>query len=370
MSSAPIVDRIRIIPRPNDFLDRNVGSSGEVFFNKATSSLRVYSGSDRSGFEIARADLENVSTSALTAKLTQLGYTPGGDSASITVDSSAPSDPEEGQLWFDTDTGVLFVYYTDWIQPSVTGGGTAVNTFSNILVSGESTLSALGSDSVTFIAGSNINITTNASTNTLTISANATGGEITPNSFTTFAVSGENSLTADSPTDTLTLVAGANVSITTNSATDTLTISSTANTLFTGLTDVASASLSVANVYEPASILFKVDNVSTLAYTFDSHYSGNNPTIHVITGTTVAFDLNQIPGHPFEIQNSQGNQYNEGLVHVSNTGEVSTGADAQGKDSGILYWRIKETVFGTYRYQCQSHASMVGGIQFHRLSQL
>ena len=43
-NQAPVVDRIRIIPRPDDFLDRNVGSSGEVFFNKATNSLRVYSG--------------------------------------------------------------------------------------------------------------------------------------------------------------------------------------------------------------------------------------------------------------------------------------------------------------------------------------
>lgn len=52
MSSAPIVDRIRIIPRPNDFLDRNVGSSGEVFFDAETSSLRLYSGKLAGGFEV------------------------------------------------------------------------------------------------------------------------------------------------------------------------------------------------------------------------------------------------------------------------------------------------------------------------------
>jgi hypothetical protein len=52
MSSAPIVDRIRIIPRPNDFLDRNVGSSGEVFFDSETSSLRLYSGKLAGGFEV------------------------------------------------------------------------------------------------------------------------------------------------------------------------------------------------------------------------------------------------------------------------------------------------------------------------------
>jgi hypothetical protein len=61
MSSAPIVDRIRLVPRPQDFLDRNVGSSGELFFSRDTNSLRVYSGKDRGGFEVARSDLENIS---------------------------------------------------------------------------------------------------------------------------------------------------------------------------------------------------------------------------------------------------------------------------------------------------------------------
>ena len=38
-NTAPVVDRIRIIPRPDDFLDRNVGSSGEVFFDKQANTL-------------------------------------------------------------------------------------------------------------------------------------------------------------------------------------------------------------------------------------------------------------------------------------------------------------------------------------------
>jgi hypothetical protein len=60
MSSSPTVNRLRIIPKTDDFLDRNVGASGEIFFNAATNSLRVYSGQDRGGFEIARADLSNI----------------------------------------------------------------------------------------------------------------------------------------------------------------------------------------------------------------------------------------------------------------------------------------------------------------------
>ena len=49
---SPVVDRIRIIPRSDDFLDRNVGSSGEVFYDQQSNSLRVFSGKDRGGFTL------------------------------------------------------------------------------------------------------------------------------------------------------------------------------------------------------------------------------------------------------------------------------------------------------------------------------
>jgi len=49
---APIVDRIRIIPRQDDFLDRNVGNSGEVFFDQAANTLRVYNGNNRGGYSV------------------------------------------------------------------------------------------------------------------------------------------------------------------------------------------------------------------------------------------------------------------------------------------------------------------------------
>lgn len=53
-TNAPIVDRIRIIPRAKEFLDRSTGSSGEVFFSKETNTLRIYSGrtANRGGFEV------------------------------------------------------------------------------------------------------------------------------------------------------------------------------------------------------------------------------------------------------------------------------------------------------------------------------
>ena len=114
--------------------------------------------------------------------------------------------------------------------------------------------------------------------------------------------------------------------------------------------------------------MLRVDNDGTSAYTFPSHYSGNNPTIYALAGTTIAFDLSEISGHPFEIQDPTSTPYNTGLVHVSTNGTVSTGSNAQEKTDGVLYWRIPESISGTYRYQCTSHGSMVGGIVIKRLS--
>ena len=52
----PVVNRIRIIPRKDDFLDRNVGSSGEIFYSKDVNTLRLYSGNDKGGFEVVTED--------------------------------------------------------------------------------------------------------------------------------------------------------------------------------------------------------------------------------------------------------------------------------------------------------------------------
>jgi plastocyanin len=201
------------------------------------------------------------------------------------------------------------------------------------------------------------------------IPSTAGGGETNQNAFSNIAVSGQSTVEADAATDTLTIVAGTGISITTDAGSDSITITNNAATPnFQNLGQVTTASLTVDKIYEPAMMMFRVDNNGTTAYTFNSHYSGNNPTIIVLAGTTVAFDLDAIGGHPFEIQDGTAAPYNTGLVHVATNGTVSTGASAQGKDSGTLYWRIQESISGGYRYQCQFHVAMVGAITVKRLS--
>jgi plastocyanin len=244
---------------------------------------------------------------------------------------------------------------------TVTSGDTS-NSFETIAVAGQDNVVADSStDTLTLAAGTGIAITTNAATDTVTVTNSSPN--VSQDVFTTVAVAGQSNVVADSPTDTLTLAAGTGITITTNASTDTITITSTASggaSAFTDLSDASTASLTVDQIYLPAITSLAVGNSGATAYLFDQ-YSGNNPTIYAISGTTIAFKINA-SGHPFLIQDPAGNNYNVGLVHVTTGGTVTTGSSAQGKDSGTLYWKVPYGISGGYRYQCSLHGGMVGSI--------
>ena len=242
-------------------------------------------------------------------------------------------------------------------------GGSASDSFATIAVAGQSSVIADSStDTLTLVAGSNITITTNAGTDTITIAA--AGGGTASDSFATIAVAGQSNVVADSATDTLTIAAGTGISITTDAGTDTVTITSTVAagaTAFTGLSDAAG--LTVDKFYLPAITRLDVTANGITAYRFDQYGTTDDPTIYAINGTTIAFNLAGLAGsHPFLIQTGAGAPYDTGLVHVTTAGVVTTGSAAQGMTSGTLYWKIPEAISGGYRYQCQSHAGMVGSI--------
>jgi plastocyanin len=366
MAKSLILDFIRILPRETDFLERKVGSRGEVFYDRTNNALRLYDGVAVGGYELVKNDLTNIDGDVFKQKAEDSGIV-----ANTTVSADPPEGPRSGELWFDIDTAQLYLYYNDgdtaqWVQPAsiATGsGGGGGNAFRTITISGQSDVVAdSATDTLTLVAGTNVTLTTDADTDTITISATGSGGA--SNSFTNIAVSGQNTVVADSTTDTLTLVAGTGIQLTTNQDTDSVTITSTVSggaTLLTALTDVSTAALTVDKIYKPAVAMLTVTNSGTSAYLFNSHYSGSNPSLYALSGTTIAFNLN-VTGHPFELQSAVGDPYNVGLTHVAVDGTVSTGSNAQGKTSGTLYWDILRTVAGTFRYQCQVHGAMVGQI--------
>ena len=246
-----------------------------------------------------------------------------------------------------------------WTVVASTGGGSGniTNSFESIVVSGQSPLVADGpTDSLTVVAGAGIELTTDAATDTLTIINTVADF---PVGFGTISVATQSDLVAEFPADTLTIEAGSGITVETDNNSNILTISSQlAN--FSGLTDAGTAGLTVDKFYLPAITMLDVTNSGTTAYLFDQ-YTGNNPTIYAINGTTIAFNLN-VSGHPFQIQSGIGVNYNTGIIHVTPNGVVSTGAAAQGKTSGTLYWKIPAGISGTYRYQSSADAPMVGAI--------
>jgi plastocyanin len=276
----------------------------------------------------------------------------------ISVTQAAASG--NGSLVYSNSTGVLT--YTPPDLSSVSGG-TASNSFTTIAVSGQTNVVADSTtDTLTLVAGSGISITTNASTDAITITNTGSAGEANQNAFSNIAVAGQSTVAADSATDTVTLVAGSGISITTDAGTDTVTITSTVSsgaTAFTGLSD--SAGLTIDRIYLPAITMLSTTNNGASSYRFDQYGATDNPTVYAINGTTIAFNLNVL-GHPFLIQTSAGSNYNDGLTHVTTAGVVTTGSSAQGKTSGTLYWKIPFAISGNYRYICSIHGGMVGTI--------
>jgi hypothetical protein len=143
-------------------------------------------------------------------------------------------------------------------------------------------------------------------------------------------------------------------------------------TTFSALTDSALASLSIDEVALPAIAKLTVTNSGSMSYLFSSHYSGDNPTIYILGGTTIAFNLVGLSSHPFLLKQDTGAGFANiatGLVHVSTNGTISVDANAQGKTSGTLYWHVPMVgASNGYKYECQVHAMMTGTITHKALS--
>ena len=197
------------------------------------------------------------------------------------------------------------------------------------------------------------------------------GGDPDQNVFTTiFGDAG--SLAASTTTSSFTVAGGTNINTTVTGNNVRIDMPATLGvSKWDDLEEVVRIDRTIDKVYMPAMAMIRMNNAGNSAYTVDSHgYAGNNPTLFAIGGMTIAFDLGQVGGHPFEIQDGTGTAYNTGLVHVDIIGNVTTGSNAQGQDTGTLYWEVPETISGNYRYQCTLHPAMVGAITVKRISSI
>ena len=195
----------------------------------------------------------------------------------------------------------------------------------------------------------------------------AGGGDPDQNVYVTFE-GDSGSTTANSVTDLFTFVGGTDIETTV--ANDQVTIAFD-GTIPSDISQLADSTNLLGGGPERFAAITQllVTNSGSTAYLINNQYSGNNPTVYAISGTTIAFELD-CGGHPFVIETSGGAGFTTGLIHVADNGTKTTGASAQGKVSGILYWQIPANITGNYAYQCSFHGGMRGTITIKDIATL
>ena len=215
-----------------------------------------------------------------------------------------------GQLRYNTTTSE-FEGYANGAWGKIGGG----DSFGTIAVSGQSNVVAdQENDTLTFVAGTGITLTTNASGDSITVTNSATGD----NAFGTIAVSGQTNIAADSTNDTLTIVGAGGITATTTAGTDTLTLTGqTSVNPFT--TDIFSATGSAAftlSVTPPSE-----DNLIVF---LEGVYQNKNS--YTLSGTTLTLDTAPVSGSEVVVHIIQNGVVGAGHVVDEFTGNGSTAA--------------------------------------------
>jgi len=245
---------------------------------------------------------------------------------------------------------------------AATKGYVDSNTFTTIQIAADdSTLQTINpGESIKIVGGSNVTTTSDAE-GTITISA--TGN----NAFGTIAVSGQSNVAADTANDTLTFVAGTGITITTDATGDSVTINTSAATQLNELSDVDTTGLASGDMlyydgsnFVPSSgpvIEWSIGMNGTTDYTFDGPgfpSTANDPDLYLYKGFTYVFNNTTGNSHPFYIKTTPGtgtgNQYTDG---VTNNGTIS---------GNKTIFTVPMGAPSTLYYQCSLHAAMVGTI--------
>lgn len=153
-------------------------------------------------------------------------------------------------------------------------------------------------------------------------------GSSAPNTFSTIAVSGQSNVVADSSSDTLTLAAGTNITITTNATTDTVTITAS------GGSTPAGAVMPYAGSTEPSGWLFCYGQAVSRA-TYADLFTAISTTYGVGDGSTT-FNLPDLRGRVVAGQDDMGGVSANRLTNQTNGIEGDTLGATGGAETHTL----------------------------------
>ena len=217
------------------------------------------------------------------------------------------------QIWVlpDADGTAGFALKTDG-SGNLSWGLAGDNAFKTIAVSGQSDVVAdTTADTLTLVAGTGIALTTNAGTDTITITNNQLGA----NAFGNIAVSGQTTVAADSTNDTLTLEAGAGIVLTNDATNDKITIAGGSGSVFTTDFFTASGSGSALLTY---TLTETPSSENELICFIEGVYQNKNS--YTLTGNSLVFDSGIVAGQEVVVHH-----VGAGVVGTSPTIHTETG---------------------------------------------
>jgi len=102
-----------------------------------------------------------------------------------------------------------------------------------------------------------------------------------------------------------------------------------------------------------------VTSVANTAFNF-SGYSGSNPTLYALSGSTLAFDLGSANAS-ITLLDTSNTAIANNLAYISPLEVYYYNGDAQGQSTGVLYWQIPIDANGVYHY-VSSNTNLYGNI--------
>ena len=270
----------------------------------------------------------------------------GGGSSNVPTQDDAPSSPTDGDLWWESDTAKLKVYYDDgntaqWVDASPAGGGGASN------VSGLSDVSLTSpqdGDILRYNAGTSewVNTANNVSTLNTAYFGVGDPGTGTPSIVQIEGLGAGGALELSNGGSPVA------ISFDFNTGTAGQVITATGNDGFGNATGATWSDAPAPS----ASVYFDISGGTGTGYILDGGGFSNtasNPTIYVYRGFTYSFNNTTGSSHPFALRQTSGGTAVSGVT---------------GSQTGEQFWTVPMSLAAgtTYVYQCTIHSAMVGNI--------
>lgn len=176
------INQYCVISRPTSNLSLfpNVAADGQLipdFFSEHVSNfnLRILDekissiiGLDSNGDYVPKGSSASTTISSDMEEI--FSFLSGGLGASVSVSDSAPTDPSPGDLWWNSDEGVLKIYYSDsdssqWVDASPSGSSSSSGGSS-----GPSSLITDGTSTVSFDSANEVVMNTDLNVNAINLS--------------------------------------------------------------------------------------------------------------------------------------------------------------------------------------------------------